>query len=238
MNGFKTLSSYFDDTIDRLFGLPIKDIFSATETISRKSYTDPNGTNATYIMTEKDGEREEHFYIDGNEVEYLPDNIRRKMKSVPKFKNFIQPISPVNRLPSPLIKGSDFPALDMFLTEEGNLEIVSAIAGIEPERIGISFDNDYLKIKIVEASDDVVPSTVRKACLVKGIKSVDTSCYKEIFIDPNKFDAEGLQYKIEDGLLKINIPKSKNIRSFVFKEANLPKPEEDDKDTEPPKEEK
>ena len=223
MNGFKTLSSYFDDTIDRLFGVPLKDIFSFTEALARKAYTDPEGTTATYILTDKNGKREEHFYVDGEEVDSLPEHIVRKMKRISNTGTCIQPITQANRLPSPLIKGSDFPALDMYLVEDGGLEIVAAVAGIDTDRISLSFDNDYLKIKIIkagEASEDLTADKLnRKACLVKGIKAVDGECYKDIFIDPNKYDAEGLKYSFEGGLLKIYIPKSKNIRSFVFKSA-------------------
>lgn len=233
MNGFKTLSSYFDDTIDRLFGIPFKDIFSSTNIVSRRSYTDPEGNTVTCILSDSAGDQDERYYINGEEVESLPSHVIRRLKDLPVTSTCLQPMSPVNRLPSPLVKGSDFPAIDMYLTADGGLEIISAIAGIDPDRVELTFDNDYLKLKIVKKEEVVDEKTVvNRACLVRGIKTIDGDCYKDIFIDPNKYDVEGLDYKIQDGLLKIYIPKSKNIRSFTFKKAESSKPVEKEVETE------
>lgn len=235
MYGFKTLSGVFDELINTTFGIDFDDLFSnntsGTFATSRKRYIDPKGNVAEAVTVNDNGTVNTRYYINHEEVDQLPSNILPALTDVTPTAKFnprglLVPSGMPNKLQAPIVKGTDFPMMDILLTENKEMLIRIALAGVDPDRVGLSFNDDYLRIAI-EADEDK-PLEVRQACLLKGIKGTSGSYYKEVFIDPTKFNIEGLSFDFVHGVMEIKIPKSQFVKqAFVFKKANE-KPEETD----------
>lgn len=210
MNGFRTIGDFFDDTINRIFGVDFDSLFSSNlsngQKVIKRSYTDPRGNVATAVTRENGDESVTKYYVNGEEREYLPDAVARALESVkPTIQDSfdIFPFRVGNKLPDPLVRGTDFPVLDVFLLENKSMKIRVALAGVDPDRVSLTFANDYLKIKIEQ---ETAKQEIKKAILVKGIKNSDGAYMKEIYIDPTKYDIKGLKFEHKNGIMEIVIP--------------------------------
>lgn len=230
MNGFKTLSDYFDATINSLFGVGFNDLFSSNlsnTSCYRKVYKDPRGNVAEMVTTDVDDKTKTTYYVNGKVVDSLPKDIIEQMsvENLTPMCNSLGVILPPrlsNKLPDPLVRGTDFPRMDILLTENKEMIVKVFLAGVDPERVGLSFADDYLRVDIAEETKEDSP--VKMAYVLKGSKGVDGSYHKEIFIDPTKYDVEGLTYEFKHGVMSIKIPKSQFVKqSFTFKTAAQPK---------------
>lgn len=233
MNGFKTLSDYFDATINSLFGVGFNDLFSSNlsnTSCYRKVYKDPRGNVAEMVTTDVDGKTKTTYYVNGKVVNSLPNDIIEQMsvENLTPMCNSLGVILPPrlsNKLPDPLVRGTDFPRMDILLTENKEMIVKVFLAGVDPERVGLSFADDYLRVDIAEETKEDSP--VKMAYILKGGKGVEGSYYKEVFIDPTKYDVEGLTYEFKHGVMIIKIPKSQFVKqSFTFKTAVQPKVED------------
>lgn len=138
-----------------------------------------------------------------------------------KFDEF-EPCIP-NKV-SNAICSSGFPKSDIYEDEDNALHINLAVAGIEKERMEISFDKDYLtwKLKKVEVDKDengkeIIKEDKRK-WIQKGIKNPDTASVS-FFINQTKYDVNQTVIDLSDGILKIKIPKKDSYvtkASFVI----------------------
>lgn len=236
MNGFRTIGDFFDDTINRIFGVDFDSLFSSNlsneQKVIKRSYTDPRGNVATAITRENGDESVTKYYVNGEERDYLPDAVARALESVkPTIQDSfdIFPFRVGNKLPDPLVRGTDFPVLDVFLLEDKSMKIRVALAGVDPDRVSLTFANDYLKIKIEQ---ETVKQEIKKAVLVKGIKNSDGAYMKEIYIDPTKYDIKGLKFEHKNGIMEIVIPGTTVAEkpTLVFKTSTSKK-------IEPPKDE-
>lgn len=232
MNGFKTISSIFDDAIYNLFGFPFEDIFnsdSAANYSYQKKSIKVNGD--TYVAISKDGE-DVKCYKNGKKIKAneIPAKIYENLcleNPVSVNPNFLIPEGCNNKLPEPIVSGTEFPYCDVICKEDKSLLLRFALAGISQDRVSIDFDEDYLTVKISEKIED---ENVKHAFLQRGIKGTDGEYYKNIFIDPKKYDIDSLKYEFKDGMLLITIQKSEKAPTKkVFLEA-AKKPEEKSED--------
>ena len=121
------------------------------------------------------------------------------------------------------ICSSGFPKSDIYEDEDNALHINLAVAGIEKERMEISFDKDYLtwKLKKVEVEKDADGKEIikedKRKWIQKGIKNPDTSSVS-FFVNQTKYDVNKTEINLSDGILKITIPKKD---SYVTKATFL-----------------
>lgn len=233
MNGFKTIGDLFDDTITRIFGVDFDSLFSSNlsngQKVIKRSYTDPRGNVATTITRGNGSEAVTKCYVNGEERDFLPDAIARALEEVTPVVTSTFDIIPFkigNKLPDPLVRGTDFPVLDIFLLEDRSMKIRVALAGVDPDRVGLSFANEYLKLKIEPETSK--GKEIKKAVLVKGIKNSDGGYVKEIYIDPTKYDIKGLSFEHKNGIMEIRIPGAAIAEkpTLVFKAATSKPAEE------------
>ena len=182
------------------------------------------------VTTDVDGKTKTTYYVNGKVVNTLPKDVIEQMsvENLTPMCNSLGVILPPrlsNKLPDPLVRGTDFPRMDILLTENKEMIVKVFLAGVDPERVGLSFADDYLRVDIAEETKEDSP--VKMAYILKGGKGVEGSYYKEVFIDPTKYDVEGLTYEFKHGVMIIKIPKSQFVKqSFTFKTAAQPKVED------------
>jgi len=113
----------------------------------------------------------------------------------------------------PAVRGGQYgftPALDMY-EDKDNIIVETQLAGIDPEKVSISIENDVLCIKgESERQSEVEEKNYYRKEIRRG------SFYRSVPL-PAKVDGEKATAITEDGILKIMIPKApeaqpKNIK--------------------------
>lgn len=102
------------------------------------------------------------------------------------------------------------PAIDIY-EDKDNIIVETQLAGIDPEKVQVSIENDTLSIKgESEKRSEVDDKNYYRKEIRRG------SFYRSIAL-PSKVDSNGAKATASDGVLKITIPKaatseSKNIK--------------------------
>jgi HSP20 family protein len=108
----------------------------------------------------------------------------------------------------PAVRGNQFgftPALDMY-EDKDNIVVETQLAGIDPEKVSISIENDVLCIKgESERKSEVDEKNYYRKEIRRG------SFFRSIPL-PTKVDGDKASAVNEDGILKINIPKATESR--------------------------
>lgn len=108
----------------------------------------------------------------------------------------------------PAVRGSQFgftPALDMY-EDKQNIIVETQLAGIDPEKVSISIENDVLCIKgESERKSEVEEKNYYRKEIRRG------SFYRSVPL-PTKVDGEKASAVTEEGILKISIPKAPEVQ--------------------------
>ena len=228
--GFGNLSDIFDDAIFNLFGSSLDDFFSdpSNTTFSKKSFSS-NGHTATAIRrVGKDGKPVDEFYLDGKRSKDLPgwaiDGLSNA-KALSWRPSLFEPIGCNNKLPDPIVSGTEIPRVNVLHGEDGSMKLEFGLIGVSEDRIEITSEDNFLLLTVNEAKKKESP--VKFVYLQKGLKDSDGKLWKRILIDPKKYDINSLTYHYENGLLTITLQKSPEPEKnkLVFKKAALPEAE-------------
>lgn len=108
----------------------------------------------------------------------------------------------------PAVRGQHFgftPALDMY-EDKDNIVVETQLAGIDPEKVSISIENDVLCIKgESERKSEVEEKNYYRKEIRRG------SFYRSIPL-PTKVNGDKATAVTEEGVLKISIPKSPEVQ--------------------------
>lgn len=113
----------------------------------------------------------------------------------------------------PAVRSQHFgftPALDVY-EDKDNIIIETQLAGINPEKVDISIENDVLCIKgESERKSEVEEKNYYRKEIRRG------SFYRSIPL-PTKVNGDKATAIIEEGMLKITVPKEKESQSKIIK---------------------
>ena len=219
MAEFRTLSEFFDDVIEENLGRDPERIFDAPKnlTVKKESYTDPRGTVAarlTYydetgkIVSVKN-------FINNKVVASIPPTIVDALEEVPFESNSINTAAALYTLPPPLVKGDSYPNFNLSFVQDVGMKIVFDVAGIDDDRVQITFGGDYLNIHIAAEPENPAPVEV---FLVKSIDNPSQEYKRSLYIDTSKYSIKDLKYSIKNGEVQIIIPyNDKEENLMVFK---------------------
>lgn len=234
--GFRSISSIFDDTIFNLFGFPFEEIFtipSAENYTYQKKSISNNGDTYTVI---KKGEKT-NLYHNGKQVKEsdVPAKVMSQLRNAPALNvrpNVYLPEGCNNKLPAELVSGTEFPWMDMMGGEDGSLLLKFGLTDVDEDRVSIDFDDDYLFVHIDPKEES--EEEFKQAVFVKGMKDVSGEYYKNVFIDPKKYDINTLKHWFKNGCLWISIGKTEKPSTKISFKASVKKEEktEDDKKSE------
>jgi HSP20 family protein len=101
-------------------------------------------------------------------------------------------------------------SIDVFQTPE-NIVIKSTIAGVKPEDIDISINNDMLTIRGKREFQEKISDEnyLIKECYWGG--------FSRSVILPVEVDAEKVEAALDNGVLTVTLPKAKNAKQFSIK---------------------
>lgn len=223
-SGYKTIGEYFEEIIERKFGIPYAKLFSGempkkpTVTVQKRTYTDPKG-NVAAAITDQAGRT--RYYINNVEKEYLPAQIDEILSNTEPELIVTELETTKVTVGEPIVLGTAYPEINLCLRSDKALEIVADLAGVDPSNVGISYANDYLKIVVLP---DVTADTLERLPLIEGVKKITKASEKRIYVDPSKFDIQNLNFKQTNGLLEIVIPAtvSQETPTLTFKALNVP----------------
>lgn len=108
-----------------------------------------------------------------------------------------------NKVPSKLpatIVSSSFPPADIYIDDAGDLHFEFAIAGYSEDHLHLSFEDNYLILKI----DALDAKTEGRKYIQRGIKHSDITA--KYIVPFTKYNASQCTAKIEDGILSVIIP--------------------------------
>lgn len=227
MSGFRSISSIFDDTIFNLFGFPFEEIFtipSAENYTYQKKSISNNGDTYTVI---KKGEKT-NLYHNGKLVKEsdIPAKVMSQLKNAPALNvrpNVYLPEGCNNKLPAELVSGTEFPWMDMMGGEDGSLLLKFGLTDVDEDRVSIDFDDDYLFVHIDPKEES--EEEFKQAVFVKGMKDVSGEYYKNVFIDPKKYDINTLKHWFKNGCLWISISKTEKPSTKISFKASAKKEE-------------
>lgn len=227
MGGFRSISSIFDDTIFNLFGFPFEEIFtipSAENYTYQKKSISNNGDTYTVI---KKGEKT-NLYHNGKSVKEsdIPAKVMSQLKNAPALNvrpNVYLPEGCNNKLPAELVSGTEFPWMDMMGGEDGSLLLKFGLTDVDEGRVSIDFDDDYLFVHIDPKEES--EEEFKQAVFVKGMKDVSGEYYKNVFIDPKKYDINTLKHWFKNGCLWISISKTEKPSTKISFKASAKKEE-------------
>ncbi len=108
----------------------------------------------------------------------------------------------------PSVRSSQFgftPAVDMY-EEKDNIIVETQLAGIDPEKINVSIENDVLCLEgEAEKKSEVDDKNYYRKEIRRG------SFYRSISL-PTKVEGDKASAVNEDGVLKISIPKASEVK--------------------------
>lgn len=216
MAEFRTLSEFFDDVIADNLGRDPEHIFDAPRnlTIKKESYTDPRGTVAARLtyFDETGKVVSVKNFINNKVVTTIPPAIVDALEEVPVSEN---EASALSTLPPPLVKGDSYPNFNLSFVQDVGMKIVFDVAGIDDDRVQITFGGDYLNIHIAAEPENPAPVEV---FLVKSIDNPSQEYKRSLYIDTSKYSIKDLKYSIKNGEVQIIIPyNDKEENLLVFK---------------------
>lgn len=113
----------------------------------------------------------------------------------------------------PTVRGNQFgftPAVDMY-EDKDNIIVETQLAGIDPEKVDISIENNVLCIKgESEKKSEVEDKNYYRKEIRRG------SFYRSIPL-PTKVDGDHAEALTEGGILKISIPKAAEVKPKSIK---------------------
>ncbi len=113
----------------------------------------------------------------------------------------------------PAVKGSQFgftPAVDMY-EEKDNIIVETQLAGIDPDKINVSIENDVLCLEgEAEKKSEVDDKNYYRKEIRRG------NFYRSIPL-PTKVEGDKASAINEDGVLKISIPKAAEVKPKSIK---------------------
>ena len=233
---FKTLSDYFDEYIQSIFGTDFFSLLKTDPTAERvvdagpkigdvymkKVYTDLNGTRAEMIWTYAEGGTTRcKSYVNGKEVQNLPEDVKTAMQLEFKDDRKLSAFSRDSIPPKEFIDGSPELLADLSFCKTGELEITISLPGVNEDRVELQFSDNYLRVLVTPSP--VIDKNIFR--VIKGIPDFNKGLEKIIYIDVSKFDITGLEYTISDGLWHIKIPAQKQVRqeTLTFKKRGKSK---------------
>lgn len=216
MAEFRTLSEFFDDVIEDSLGRDPEHIFDVPKhlKVKKESYTDPRGTVAARLtyFDETGKVVSVKNFINNKVVTSIPPAIVDALEEVSVSEN---EASALSTLPSPLVKGDSYPNFNLSFVQDAGMKIVFDVAGIDDDRVQITFGGDYLNIHIAAEPENPAPVEV---FLVKSIDNPSQEYKRSIYIDTSKYSIKDLQYSIKNGEVQIIIPyNDKKENLMVFK---------------------
>lgn len=231
MSGFRSISSIFDDTIFNLFGFPFEEIFTipSAENYSYQKKTISNNSD-TYTVIKK-GEKT-NLYHNGKSVKEsdIPEKVMSQLRNAPALNvrpNVFLPEGCNNKLPAELVSGTEFPWMDMMGGEDGSLLLKFGLTDVDEDRVSIDFDDDYLFVHIDPKEES--EEEFKQAVFVKGMKDVSGEYYKNVFIDPKKYDINTLKHWFKNGCLWISISKTEKPSTKISFKASKKEEKVEDK---------
>lgn len=136
--------------------------------------------------------------------------------SIIKWTPFFSDFEDMDKIASsllPSVKGEHFgftPAVDMY-EDKDNIVVETQLAGIDPDRVDISIENNTLCIKgESEKKSEIDDKNYYRKEIRRG------SFFRSIPL-PTKVDGDKASAVNEDGVLKINIPKASEIKPKSIK---------------------
>lgn len=216
MAEFRTLSEFFDDVIADNLGRDPEHIFDAPRnlTVKKESYTDPRGTVAARLtyFDETGKVVSVKNFINNKVVTSIPPAIVDALEEVAVSEN---EASALSTLPPPLVKGDNYPNFNLSFVQDVGMKIVFDVAGIDDDRVQITFGGDYLNIHIAAEPENPAPVEV---FLVKSIDNPSQEYKRSLYIDTSKYSIKDLKYSIKNGEVQIIIPyNDKEENLMVFK---------------------
>lgn len=113
----------------------------------------------------------------------------------------------------PAVRGSQIgftPAVDMY-EEKDNIIVETQLAGIDPEKVNVSIENDVLCLEgEAEKKSEVDDKNYYRKEIRRG------SFYRSIPL-PTKVEGDKASAVNEDGVLKISIPKAQEVKPKSIK---------------------
>lgn len=229
-SGFRSISSIFDDTIATLFGFPFEEIFS-TPSRENFSYQKKSISNNgdTYTVIKKNGT--EHLYHNGKSIKAtdVPEKVIAQLRAAPMVNHnpaFYLPEGCNNKLPAEIVSGTEFPWMDGMCGEDGSMLLKFGLTDVDEDRVSIDFDDDYLFVHIDPKEE--TEEDIKRAFFVKGMKDVSGEYYKNIFIDPKKYDINTLKHWFKNGCLWINIGKTEKPSTKISFKTSAKKEEKEE----------
>lgn len=133
--------------------------------------------------------------------------------SIVRWAPIMSPLEEFDRIfdQMSLVPNSNFmPALDVYQTDEA-VVVETPLAGVKPEQVNISIENDVLSIEgKVEKKSEVDEKNYFRREVKSG--AFHRSVAMPVAVDGDKATAE-----FKDGILKITIPKDAKTRSHSIK---------------------
>jgi len=119
----------------------------------------------------------------------------------------------------PAVRGQSFgytPAVDMY-EDKDNIVVETQLAGLDPEQVTVSIENNVLTIKgESEKKSEVEDKNYYRKEIRRG------SFYRSIPL-PAKVDGDKAKAESGDGLLKITVPKQSETKAKTIKIENKKK---------------
>lgn len=138
------------------------------------------------------------------------------MSALIKWTPFLEPFEEMDKAFSefmPMTRGSQngfMPAVDMY-EDKDNVVVETQLAGIDPEKVSISIENDVLCIKgESEKKSEVDEKNYYRKEIRRG------SFYRSIPL-PSHVLRDETKAIAEDGVLKITIPKAPEVKPKTIK---------------------
>jgi len=132
-----------------------------------------------------------------------------------KWTPFLEPFEEMDKMltdfaPSIHRQGGYVPAVDMY-EDKDNVIVETQLAGIDPDKVNISIENDVLTIKgESEKKSEVEEKNYYKKEIRRG------SFYRSVQL-PTHVSGDAAKAIAEDGVLKITIPKSESAKPKTIK---------------------
>jgi HSP20 family protein len=135
-----------------------------------------------------------------------------------KWSPFLEPFEDMDKMLSDfmptvrsrMMQAMFTPAVDMY-DDGDNIVVESQVAGIDPEKVDISIENDVLTIKgQTEKKKEVEEKNYLRKELYRG------SFYRSVQL-PTKVEGDKATASAEEGVLKIVIPKAPEAKPKLIK---------------------
>ena len=134
------------------------------------------------------------------------------IKWTPFFSEF-EDMDKITESMLPSVRGNQFgftPAVDMY-EDKDNIVIETQLAGIDPDKVDVSIENNVLCIKgESEKKSEVDDKNYYRKEIRRG------SFFRSIPL-PTKVDGDGASAVNEEGVLKITIPKAPEVKPKSIK---------------------